>query len=100
MANAWWWPWGRRPAARDLTHWQVVMFTRAGCCLCEEAWQQLEQAQRRHGFALSQTDVDGDPRLAELYGSCVPVVQVNGKVRFRGRINPVLLRRLLEAGSG
>ena len=26
-----------------------------------------------------------------------PVVLVNGKVRFRGRINPVLLTRLLRA---
>jgi hypothetical protein len=29
----------------------------------------------------------------------VPVVAVNGKVRFRGKVNPVLLNRLLEAES-
>jgi len=28
------------------------------------------------------------------------VVTVNGRVRFRGRVNPVLLRRLLRAGDG
>jgi hypothetical protein len=26
----------------------------------------------------------------------VPVVEIDGKVRFRGRVDPVLLRRLLR----
>jgi hypothetical protein len=30
----------------------------------------------------------------------VPVVLINGKVRFRGQVNPVLLARLLRAESG
>lgn len=29
----------------------------------------------------------------------VPVVALNGKVRFRGQVNPVLLERLLRAGG-
>jgi hypothetical protein len=41
-------------------------------------------------------DVEGDPELAARYGDSVPVVTVNGKVRFRGRVNDVLLRRLLH----
>ncbi len=42
-------------------------------------------------------DVDADPQLAAQFGECVPVVTVNGKIRFRGRVNPVLLERLLQA---
>jgi hypothetical protein len=89
------WPWGQKPVA--LMHWQVVLFTRKGCHLCDTAWAQLAKAQRRHGFALSQVDVDTDAELLAQYGTCVPVVQINGKVRFRGRINEVLFRRLIEA---
>jgi glutaredoxin len=73
------------------------MYTRRGCHLCEQAWALLEPACRRHGFALSQVDVDADPRLAAEYGLDVPVVAVNGRVRFRGVVNPVLLERLLRA---
>lgn len=73
---------------------RVVMFTRQGCHLCEEAWQLLQAEQQRHGFRLEQTDVDQVAELAALYGDQVPVVAVDGKVRFRGRVNPVLLRRL------
>jgi hypothetical protein len=85
---------------RSLEHLQVQMLTRSGCHLCEEAWQQLEIARKRHGFTLNAVDVDADPDLVSKYGNCVPVVLVNGKVRFRGRINPVLLTRLLHAEAG
>jgi hypothetical protein len=78
----------------------VVLYTRMGCCLCDQTWAQLEEARRNYGFALAAVDVDTNPDLAGRYGECVPVVLVNGKVRFRGRINPVLLRRLFAAGDG
>ncbi len=84
----------RRPARPDL---HLVMYTRAGCHLCEEAWQLLEQHQRRYGFHLEARDVDAAPELAAQHGDWVPVVTVNGQVRFRGRVNAVLLQRLLDA---
>lgn len=85
---------------KTCSEWDVVMYTRQGCHLCEQAWQQLEQARQRYHFALSQVDVDADAQLAREYGECAPVVVVNGRVRFRGIVNPVLLQRLLEGGCG
>jgi len=87
--------WGGR--GRPLAHLRVVMYTRRGCHLCEVAWGQLEKARRRYGFALAAQDVDADPKLAADHGNWVPVVTVNGQVRFRGAVNPVLLERLLRA---
>jgi glutaredoxin len=77
----------------------VVMYTRQGCHLCEDAWAILEAARKRHAFLLVQVDVDTDPALAEQYGMQVPVVTVNGQVRFRGHVNAVLLDRLLRAAA-
>ena len=74
------------------------MYTRIGCHLCEEAWEMLERYQSHYGFQLDSQDVDSDPAIAALHGDWVPVVEVDGKVRFRGRINEVLLKRLLESG--
>jgi hypothetical protein len=71
------------------------MYTRQGCHLCDEAWALLKAAQERHGFLLDAVDVDTDPALVAEYGDCVPVVIVNGRARFRGKVNSVLLRRLL-----
>jgi glutaredoxin len=87
--------WKRRGPRLGRLH--VIVYTRNGCHLCEDAWRLLEKEQRRHGFQLSAVDVDADAELRARYGEQVPVVAVDGKVRFWGRINPVLLDRLLRA---
>ncbi len=73
---------------------QVVLYTRAGCHFCDEAREQLI----RHGLRPQSVDIDADPTLAERYDTCVPVVVIDGVERFRGRINELLLRRVLDAG--
>ena len=70
----------------------VVLYTRRGCCLCDEAKALLE----RHGLQPEERDIDADPHLHEMYTECVPVVVIDGKERFRGRVDEVLLRRLLR----
>jgi len=71
---------------------QVVLYTRAGCCLCDEAHALLAQ----HGLRPRLVDIDASPQLREQFTNCVPVVEFDGKIRFRGRVNEVLLRRLLD----
>jgi hypothetical protein len=89
----WRWLFARPAAApRD-----VVLYTRGGCHLCELAREELLRAGDRYPLALRVLDVDGDPELAERYGLEVPVVAIDGQVRFRGRVNRVLLERLLRA---
>jgi glutaredoxin len=73
------------------------MYTRRGCHLCDDAWGLLQRERGRYGFTLEAVDVDTEAELAERYGTEVPVVVVNGKVRFRGVVNVHLLRRLLRA---
>jgi hypothetical protein len=87
--------WWRTP----LDHLSFILYTRQGCHLCDDAAAELARARRRYRFPLQTIDVDGDPELAARYGLEVPVVTVNGKLRFRGRVNPVLLRRLLAAAA-
>ncbi len=89
-----WWGW------QDTTHVEhlhLQLYTRGGCHPCEVALQTLRRAQERYRFALVVVDVDTDPELAALYGDQVPVVSLNGKVRFHGAVNAVLLTRLLRA---
>jgi glutaredoxin len=70
----------------------VVLYTRAGCHLCDDARELLEN----HGLRPQPVDIDADPALRERFHECVPVVEIDGKVRFRGRVDPILLRRLLR----
>ncbi|HUE74904.1 MAG TPA: glutaredoxin family protein [Pirellulaceae bacterium] len=71
---------------------QVILFTRAGCHLCEQA----EGVLLRHGLQPTPIDIDASPELRERYGTCVPVVVIDGKERFRGQVNEVLLQRLIR----
>ena len=75
----------------------VTVYSRAGRGCCEQAMKTLTQAQKRHRFTVEIVDVDTVPDLKTLYDTDVPVFVVNGKVRFRGKVNPVLLDRLLSA---
>ena len=88
--------WFRR---RPPPAFHLIMYTRQGCHLCEDAWRLLVDEQEKYGFTLEQTDVDSDDRLRAEFGEQVPVVTVNGQVRFRGGVNKVLLHRLLQAGT-
>ena len=74
---------------------EVVLYTREGCHLCEVAQDVL----RKHGLRPELKDIDEDPELVKEFGECVPVVKIDGQIRFRGIVNEVLLRRLLEARS-
>jgi glutaredoxin len=71
----------------------VVLYTRAGCHLCEEAQEVLTK------FEISPTvvDIDADPNLRERFDTCVPVVEIDGKIRFRGRVEPTLLQRIVHS---
>jgi glutaredoxin len=70
---------------------QIVLYSRAGCHLCHQAAALLT----RLGLPFDSVDIDADPELRALYTDCVPVVVVDGKERFRGRVDELLLRRLL-----
>lgn len=70
---------------------KIVLYTRAGCHLCEVAADVLA----RHGLTFESVDIDADAELRKRYNECVPVVTFDGKERFRGRVDERLLRRLL-----
>ena len=42
-------------------------------------------------------DLDENPEFLERYSMHVPVVEIDGRVRFRGVVSRVLLRRMIES---
>jgi glutaredoxin len=71
---------------------EVIVYTRSGCHLCDDAKKILE----RHGLNPQLVDIDADPELQTRFNECVPVVVIDGRESFRGRVNEVLLRRMLK----
>ncbi len=74
------------------------LLTRRECRLCDEALQTLLQFQ--HALpAIDVVDIDGDPQLIRQFGESIPVVEIDGRVRFRGRVDWRLLQRMIEAAE-
>jgi glutaredoxin len=74
---------------------QVVMYTREGCGLCEEARKVILAERRRTPFGLEEIDVEGDDRLELDYGIRVPVVLIDGVERFEISVDPKAFERAL-----
>ena len=73
----------------------VTLYTRRGCCLCEDAKQVLAEARRRAGFEYQEVDIDSDSELRRKYNDEVPVIAIDGAKAFKYRVDlKDLLRRL------
>lgn len=74
-----------------MSNLDVVLYTRQGCHLCHQA----ERVLVKYGLRPTLVDIDESADLRARFDTCVPVVEIDGRIRFRGRIDEVLLRRLL-----
>ena len=70
---------------------EVVLVTRQGCHLCDQALALL----RELGLDPEVADVDADDELFRLYDWRVPVVLVGGEVAAEGRIDRAAVQRAL-----
>lgn len=84
----------RRPKAMTIA---VTIYSRQECGCCEKAKAVLEPFRRKYHLLIETIDIDTDPELVAKHGLSVPVVEIDGKVRFKGVVNPVLLKRLLDS---
>ena len=76
---------------------KVTLYTRAGCCLCDDAKQVLAAARRCAGFDLEEVDIDADAGLRLLYNDEVPVIAINGRKAFKFKVTEAELLKKLEA---
>jgi hypothetical protein len=74
----------------------LVLYTRAGCHLCDEMKAEIARAKLGERCVLREVDVDSDPVLAELHGRSVPVLSIAGRPAFKGRLTVEDLRRKVE----
>jgi glutaredoxin len=78
---------------------KVTLYTRAGCCLCDDAKRVLLDARRRASFDYEELDIDRDPALAAQYNDEVPVIAINGSKAFKYRLTMHEFLKKLEARS-
>ena len=66
---------------------RVTLYTRAGCCLCEDARHALQAARARAAFELEEIDIDRHPEWLPLYNEEVPVIAIDGRKAFKYKVS-------------
>ena len=74
---------------------RVVVFTREGCHLCEQAIVVIAEVCRETGATYRTVDIDSEPQLQQQYNDQVPVTFVDGRQHDFWRVDPQRLRTAL-----
>jgi glutaredoxin len=79
---------------------RVVLYTAAGCHLCERARAVLEAVRADTPFEFDEVDIAGDPELEAAHREWLPVVEVGGERAFAYFVPEDAFRRRLAAAQG
>jgi hypothetical protein len=74
---------------------RVVLYSRPGCGLCDEAREAILAELERTPFEFREQDVSGDEALELEFGIRIPVVLVDGEELFEVRVDRRSLARAL-----
>ena len=79
---------------------RVIIYSRPGCHLCDEAKASMASAGCDDDFTLEEVNIDEDPELKGLYQYDIPVVLINGIKAFKHRVDPKEFKRKLRRIAG
>jgi glutaredoxin len=83
--------------SRRASHRQVILYSRPGCHLCEEAAELLERLARRIPIQVVEMNILDDIDLFERYKHSIPVVVIAGGPTLAAPIRPDELEQVLAA---
>ena len=66
----------------------VIIYSRPGCHLCDEAKAAIQNAGCSDRFSLEEINIESDEELLRKYKYDIPVLMIDGVEAFRHRVNP------------
>jgi glutaredoxin len=66
----------------------VIIYSRPGCHLCDEAKAAITSAGCGDEFTLEEVNIESDEELLRKYKYDIPVIAIDGVERFIHRVNP------------
>jgi glutaredoxin len=81
----------------------VVIYSRPGCHLCDEAKAAILSAGCGDQFVLEEINIESDEELLRKYKYDIPVIAINGVETFIHRVDPsefrARIKRISESGG-
>lgn len=84
-------------AAREPRAPRVVLYSRPGCHLCDDARAVVARVCEEAGERFEEVDISSSAELTRRYGEEIPVTLVDGRQHDFWRVDPVRLRAALRA---
>jgi glutaredoxin len=78
---------------------EVIFYTKAGCHLCEEAQDMLEEVAEQRVYTLTEIDIRSDMAVFELYRYRIPVIIINQTTLLEGRIDAQELAQAFQQAT-
>jgi hypothetical protein len=75
---------------------RVVLYSRPGCHLCDDARAVIEAVCAEVGEQYDEIDITGSEELTRSFGEEIPVTFVDGRQHDFWRVDPVRLRAALR----
>ena len=81
----------------------VIIYSRPGCHLCDEAKAAILSAGCSDQFVLEEINIESDQELVRKYQYDIPVVAIDGVETFIHRVHPkefkTRIKRISESGG-
>jgi glutaredoxin len=79
-----------------LTKAHVIVYSRPGCHLCDEAKQAIRSAGCDDAFTLEEVNIESSRELLLKYQYDIPVITINSVEQFRHRVDAEKFKKLLD----
>jgi len=74
----------------------VIVYSRPGCHLCDEAKAVMQNAGCSDRFTLEEINIESDEELLRKYKYDIPIVTIDGLEAFRHRVNVDEFRKSIK----
>jgi len=75
---------------------RITLFTREGCCLCDEVKERVNRVAKDIPLQLELFDITTNEAIYEKYKWSIPVVHIDGEEVFVSKMAELWLRRELD----
>jgi len=67
---------------------RVIVYSRPGCHLCDEAKAAIEKSNCSALYTLEEVNIESDNALLKKYQYDIPVITIDGVEAFKHRVDP------------
>jgi len=78
---------------------KLTLYSKKECHLCDIAKNELDDLGNEIAFLITEVDIEKDPEVFEKYKHLIPVIEMDGKVIFTGRIDREKLKNAVKKKS-